>query len=301
MAAASAIRARVFVVGVPRSGTTLVQSLLAAHSATTSFTESHFFSRHYSLLPLLGAPVLVRDPSPRVLAFLAENGEPTCAAAAWFAGAGRRALRVPPLRPFWTRAAARRLVQILDDLAARRGKPVWIEKTPRHLRYGPFLERLCGPGTHVVHVVRDGLEAVASLRAASQRWERPYDLAECVRRWNADTSFSLGRVGAPSAHFVFYEDLTTRPEAVLPPLLAAFGLPWEKDVLDRYGDASRGLVTAEESWKKGVSSGIRPSGTSGRAFTADEREAARRGLRTELYEELRRRTGGSKPAPGGGA
>jgi hypothetical protein len=299
VAAASAIRARVFVVGVPRSGTTLLQSLLAAHSAVTSFTESHFFSRHYSLLPLLGAPVLVRDPSPRVAAFLAENGESPPDAAAWFAGAGGRALRVPALRPLVSRTAARRFVRVLDELASRRGKPVWVEKTPRHLRYGPFLKRLCGPGTHVVHVVRDGLEAVASLRAASQRWERPYDLAECVRRWNADTSFSLGRVGAPSAHFVFYEDLATRPETVLPPLLAAIGLSWERDVLDRYGDASRGLVTAEESWKKGVSSGIRPSGTSGHALTADEREAARRGLRSELYEEIRRRTGAT--APRGGA
>ena len=39
---------RIFVVGVPRSGTTLLQSLLAGHSALTSFTESHFFDRHYS-------------------------------------------------------------------------------------------------------------------------------------------------------------------------------------------------------------------------------------------------------------
>jgi hypothetical protein len=295
VASGSAIRARVFVVGVPRSGTTLLQSLLAAHSATTSFTESHFFSRHFSLLPLLGAPVLVRDPAPRVAAFLAENGETPPDAAAWFAGSGGRALRVPPLRPFVTRAASRRLVRVLDELASRRGKPVWIEKTPRHLRYGPFLLRLCGPGTHVVHLIRDGLEAVASLRAASQRWERPYDLAECVRRWNADVAFSLGRVGAPSHHFVFYEDLTTRPEAVLPPLLSALGLPWEPEVLEGYGDASRGLVTAEESWKSGVTSGIRPSGTSGHALTADEREAARRGLRTELYEALRRRTGATAP------
>ena len=154
-------------VGVPRSGTTLVQSLPAANSGTTSFTESHFFSRHYSFLPLLGTPVLLRDPSPRVRAFLAENGESPPDAAAWFAGAGGRALRVPVLRALFSRAAARRFVRVLDELASRRGKPVWVEKTPRHLRYGPFLLRLCGPGTHVVHVVRDGLEAVASLRSRS--------------------------------------------------------------------------------------------------------------------------------------
>ncbi len=43
----SVIEGRIFVVGAPRSGTTLVQSLIASHSQVTSFTESHFFSRHF--------------------------------------------------------------------------------------------------------------------------------------------------------------------------------------------------------------------------------------------------------------
>ena len=65
---------RIFVVGVPRSGTTLVQSLLAAHSQVTSFTESHFFSRYFRALPRLSSAILTRDPAPRVRDFLLENG-----------------------------------------------------------------------------------------------------------------------------------------------------------------------------------------------------------------------------------
>ena len=49
----SAIERRIFIVGVPRSGTTLVQSLLASHTAMTSFTESHFFRKNFSIVPLL--------------------------------------------------------------------------------------------------------------------------------------------------------------------------------------------------------------------------------------------------------
>ena len=41
------IESRILVVGVPRSGTTLVQSLLAAHSQVASWTESHLFARHF--------------------------------------------------------------------------------------------------------------------------------------------------------------------------------------------------------------------------------------------------------------
>ena len=87
----SGIEKRVFVVGVPRSGTTLVQSLLATHSTATSFTESHFFSRHYALLPLLGTPILTRNPGPRLREFLAENPEPPPAASDWFDPMGRGA------------------------------------------------------------------------------------------------------------------------------------------------------------------------------------------------------------------
>lgn len=44
------IEAPIFVVGVPRSGTTLLQSLLSAHSSTYSLPETHFFP---TILPRL--------------------------------------------------------------------------------------------------------------------------------------------------------------------------------------------------------------------------------------------------------
>ena len=37
------IKKRIFIVGCPRSGTTLLQSLLAAHPLICSFPETHFF------------------------------------------------------------------------------------------------------------------------------------------------------------------------------------------------------------------------------------------------------------------
>ena len=40
----NSIQQRLFLVGCPRSGTTLLQSFLAAHSEIYSFPESHFFN-----------------------------------------------------------------------------------------------------------------------------------------------------------------------------------------------------------------------------------------------------------------
>lgn len=293
------IDGRIFVVGVPRSGTTLVQSLLAAHSATTSFTESHFFDRHFTHLPLLGGPILTRDPEPRVREFLAENQEEPPAVAA---GLAARPLGVRPLLPFQTRAVALHLLKVLDELTLRRGRSCWIEKTPRHLRYLPFLERVAGSEARLcfVHVIREGLEVVASLHQASQSWERPYDPADCVRRWNADVGFSLGRSGSATDHFVFYEELTARPEATLQRLLVALGLGWEPEILERQAATADRLVTRqEEAWKADLGRGIRPSATSERTLTAEQRERMSRSLRQGLYEELRQRSRQSSPDAGG--
>ncbi len=191
--------------------------------------------------------------------------------------------------PFRTRPVAERLLRVLDELTLGRGRSSWIEKTPKNLRYIPLLESVSGPEprTHFVHVIRDGLEVVASLHDASQNWEDPHDLSSCVRRWNRDVSLSLRRFGAPTDHFVFYEELTSRPEATLRRLLAELGLGWEPDILERYARTSDRLITRQEAWKEGVGRRIRPSGTSDRALTPEQRDRVTRSLRHSLYHQLR--------------
>jgi hypothetical protein len=287
MTADPVIDLRIFVVGVPRSGTTLLQSLLAAHSAVASFTESHFFSRHFSFVPLRRGPILSRNPLPRLREFLAENDAAGAGAARWFE-ARQRLLRMRPVLPLMTRSVANRLVGVLDELAQRRGRATWIEKTPMHLRYVPFLERLSGPepSTRFVHMVRQGLEVVSSLQLASQGWERSYDLATCARRWNDDVELSLGRMGSRQDHFVLYEELASQPEKTLARLVDELGLEWEPEMLHRYGRASDGLVTDDEPWKAGVGRRIQPSATSERVLTPEQRSQVSRWLRPELYERI---------------
>ena len=277
---------RVFVVGVPRSGTTLVQSLLATHSTATSFTESHFFSRHYALLPLLGTPILTRDPGPRLREFLAENHEAPPAAASWFETGGASGGRA--FLPHRTRLAARQFLRVLDEVALSRGRSCWIEKTPRHLRYVPLVEKVSASdsSTRFVHVIRQGLDVVASLHQASRTWEIPYDLDACVRRWNEDVGFSLSRIGAPRDLFVFYEELTAQPEAALRRLLAGLGLGWEPEILEEFGHTSGRLITSEEAWKSGVDRGIRRSPAASGALGAAERERVTRCLEPGLYERI---------------
>ena len=304
-----AIDRRLFIVGVPRSGTTLVQSLLAAHSEVTSFTESHFFSRHFKALftqrPEGSTAILTRDPAPRLRDFLAENGWREDDENSSGTSAVDRGLEgLPPrlLLPFRTRPVARHLLRTLDELALLRGKSTWVEKTPRHLRYIPFLEKLLDgePGTHFVHVIRGGLETVASLHAASQNWERPYDLEACVERWNADVAFSLSRArmqgdkrtadASGPDHFIVYEQLTAQPSVTLERLLADLGLAWEPEIFDQHRQGSERLITREETWKANVEREVSRSGTSKQVLTEAQRAHANASLRHDLYRELLERS-----------
>ena len=278
-----AIEHRIFVVGVARSGTTLVQSLLAAHDRLTSFTESHFFSRPFSHLPMLG-PVLVRNPRPGLERFLEENEEAPEVLDDFHLPSARALL------PFHTRRASRNFLNLLDDLAKRRGKAGWIEKTPRHLLATALIEKVAEPAPHFVHVVRDGLETVASLYRASQNWEKAYDLDECVKRWNAGISLSLALMLDPAHaenhHGVVYEELTAEPERVLSHLLPRLGLEWQPQILERFAEVSQQLITPEEEWKADVGRSIQPSATSQNVLTAEERETVRRGLNRTTYAFL---------------
>ena len=292
---------RLFVVGAPRSGTTLLQSLLGSHSALTTFTESHFFSRHYGLLPGTDRAVLRRDPLPRLREFLIENGEDESLAETVAAAASGSVLPGPLALARRSHAVGRALLAVLDRLAERRGASGWVEKTPRHLHFVELIEKLSEPvgRTCFVHLLRDGVEVVASLRAASQHWPESYDLETCVERWNEDVERSARRLESLSEReqhggdeIVFYDELAADPEGVVRTLLARLDLGWEPEILERRAEVARSVVLDAEVWKQRAEQEIRVSDASSlgkQRLSESELELARRKLRLEPYERLRER------------
>lgn len=278
---------RIFIVGAPRSGTTLVQSLLAAHSQITSFTESHLFRKHFSHVPLLPDPILTTDPYPHLLDFLAENGEDPTPSVRWFESRHTRILAARPLLPLQTRTVARRLLAVLDEVAHRRGISNWIEKTPWHLRHISLLENTSPQDrTHFIHVIRRGPDVVASLHKASKNWELAYDLESCARRWNEDVARSLALVGHPNHHFVVYEMLTAAPETALRDLVKRLGLAWEPEILERFSAAADEIVTSHETWKHDVGRPISPSATCHIELDDVQRRLVNELLDSGLYDRL---------------
>lgn len=257
-----AVAARIFLVGCPRSGTTLLQSLLCAHPQVFSVPETHL----YSLIPspnrvLRRLGFARRDAPARFSALLASLGLPPVT------------VRSPFVRDY-----LRALAAALDRATLAAGKTVWLEKTPRHLLFIDTIARTL-PGAKFVHLVRRGPDVVASLyevtRDYPEVWGGPRSLEACVERWLRDTAISRryeNRVG----HFtVRYEALAEDPEGILRDLFAFVGVSYgdaqRAAVMTGYAGAAEG-VAGGEAWKASVRGAIRPRRGKFSSFTP-ERQA----------------------------
>lgn len=249
---------RAFLVGSPRSGTTLLQSLLTAHPSVVSFPETFFFEKVVPRAGLRRRLGLASARTPEAIANLDALGI-GC-------GAAR-----DPGRLASVGRCARIFTARMDAAARRADASLWLEKTPGHLRYVAEIERHV-PRARIVHLVRAGEAVVASLHEVKQRhpdvWHGPEDLDELVGVWRANLHRTRDCVGRPNHAFVSYERLVEDPAGVMAALCAFLDLRGDSDAIDQvlagYG-ASAAKVTGrvngsvgvvEEPWKATVAAPI---------------------------------------------
>ena len=209
--------APIFVVGVPRSGTTLLRMVLDSHPDVMCGPEAPWIAGRG------GTPM----PSfARLTSFLTEN---KWGAVSGFSGVDEETVN---------EAMGGAIDTILSKAAATQGAKRWAEKTPENVINAPFLHRLF-PHARFVHVVRDGRDvALSTIRSQwktivlhASRVRNTYRNA--LRRWVEWTNQFEGDAAALNLSYrrVFYESLVRDPERELRQLLAFLRLPWRDDIL----------------------------------------------------------------------
>lgn len=274
---------RVFLVGCPRSGTTLLQSLLAAHSQVASLPETHFFQN------LLNCEEHRRsgDNQPGLMRRLQLVRRRLCLAAGYVSD--KRVRRswgeVPELDAPGVRCTVRehieRFVEGMDARCLAAGRSIWVEKTPDHLYYLEHIHRYV-LGARFIHLIRDGEEVVASLYSAGRNyptWASFLDLDRAAERWNAAVEESLAYAGRPGHLLVRYEALLAQPEQTLKQLMAFVGASYEPQMLEEAGREVAGLVRHDEPWKGSVAGGLRDRRKFEWVFTPEQRAAVTHSLR----------------------
>jgi hypothetical protein len=195
----------IVVLGVPRSGTTLMRRLLDAHPRICCPAETQLLSacsRFLEEVPFAGG-----------LATGAISG-------LGFAGYSREEV-LTRLREF--------AFGFFREIAARNNKPRWAEKTAQDVFHLDSIEALCGARCRYVCVVRHGLDVACSIAELSAKMHRVLpELHEYIKRYAvpleaytrawADGNERLLAFAAAHPGWCIqsrYEDLLADPEAEL--------------------------------------------------------------------------------------
>jgi protein-tyrosine sulfotransferase len=211
----------IIVLGMPRSGTTLLRRLLDAHPR----------------ICCPGETFLLRA-SARFI-----QGERIASGIDYGVLGGLRALGVAEESIL---SALRQLCfGMLDQLAQRERKPRWACKTAVDSFYPREIERLYGDHARFIIMIRHGLDVVCSLQEFTQELQAYIsELHAYVRRfakpleafahaWVDVTSELLAFAERqPGAILIRYEDLVEQPETTLRRLLAFVDEPWDPAVIE---------------------------------------------------------------------
>lgn len=270
------ISTRVFLVGCPRSGTTILQSLLAANSHVVSFPETHFYERvirSRRLLSALGVPS--RKARPHWDVFLAEIGH-------------------TEMRSFLPKNAifdwqfSKAFLQVLDTITLNQGKSVWLEKTPGHLRRINHIEKLVS-SVRFIHILRNGEDNIASLFEVGNKYPEIWfpwygTLDQCIQRWVTDIRISKEYSFRKDHRLVRYEQLIENPKIVLMNLCEFIGVPFEEYMLSNYSKSADQLILEREPWKTSVHEPIWTTGK--RRFHDYLNDEQRQYIRSHIPEDL---------------
>ena len=195
-------RRPVFVIGMPRSGTTLLQQMLVSHPSIVSVGEQQFASESFRRALIKAGNVMLEAISPAVI------GE----AARWH---------------------LQRLQDRLMRLSLRDDAERIIDKLPDNYMFAGWLA-IAFPNTTIVHCLRDPRDvALSCWRTQFSRIVWGFDLAHVshrieqhrrlMRHWRSTIGGRLTEIR--------YERLVADPETELRRVLAALGLDWHPDVL----------------------------------------------------------------------
>jgi hypothetical protein len=218
--------APLILLGVRRSGTTLLRVMLDRNAELAVPDESYFVPqlahRHRRVVDV---DAFVDDL--RRLPTLVE----------WKVSPDEVARR---LRPGMTTGAA--IAAVFETYANGHGKARWGDKTPLYMQYLPLLERLF-PDARFVHLVRDGRDAALSVLSVpagimTEGWGHPRDAAGFACQWanEVHAARELGRrVGTGRYLEVGYEALVAEPEAEVRGICAFLGLAYDGAMVDYAG------------------------------------------------------------------
>jgi protein-tyrosine sulfotransferase len=225
----------ILIFGVPRSGTTLLRTILNAHPAIACGPEVPWLARH-------------QEASIQALSQALTEGEYSLV----------HNFGVPP----WQ--VRRRIRELIDglftDFAATQGKARWAHKTPDDCLYAGFFTQLF-PDAKYLHIERHPLDvALSTARISTHRrgvspWHENQlliapgcalanNLFNAALRWRSWNERLRAALRETDCHHFAYEEMVTAPEKTFADLFNFLGETFSPELLE-YGKSSAILPANE--------------------------------------------------------
>jgi hypothetical protein len=235
------------VLGVRRSGTTLLRVMLDRHPDLAVPDESYFI------------PQLADRQRSRVdvEAFLDDLRRlPTILE--WEIPLDEVRARLRPGMPLGDAIGA-----VYETYAAIHGKHRWGDKTPMYMQRLPLIERLF-PDARYVHLIRDGRDTAVSFLSmppgiVTRTWAHPRNAGEFACQWRAEVEAAraLGaRVGDRYLE-TRYEELVDDPERELRRICDLAALEFDPAMLEYAGKVDLSAKPHQQSLAKAPTPGLR--------------------------------------------
>jgi predicted secreted protein len=227
-----------FIVGVNRSGTTLLRLMLDSHPELTIPPETHFVPE---MIRLARRRNTTRKRLARAATEHPRWGD-------FGLDADELLRRLQDVKPLTPADAIRAFYELY---AEKEGKPRWGDKTPRYMRAMPRIERAL-PEARFIHLIRDGRDVALSQAERSLDGEAP-PITEVAGRWKRRIETARVHSADLDAYLeVRYEDLVGDPGAALAQICDFIELPYDAAMLGyheraalRLGEMDRDLGTGE--------------------------------------------------------
>jgi hypothetical protein len=278
----NAVNPYAFIVGCPRSGTTLLRRMLDAHREIAITRETHWIPKRLERRTGVRPDGRV---TPELLSSLLSDDR--------FRRMGLDEAELRSLvheEPPPTYAA---FVSAVFDLYGRaQGKALAGDKTPAYVTRMSMLHGLW-PSARFVHLIRDGRDVVLSLLAWGRArlpsrppgWrEQPVIAAALLWDCRVRLGVEAGRgLGPRHYHETRYESLTTRPAEECARLCEFLGLPYDDAMLRFHEGRERHQpgLSAKKAWRP-ITPGLRDWRSEMRPRDVERVEAAAGELLAEL-------------------
>ena len=229
-----------FIIGVGRSGTSLLQSMLNAHSQVAFVPETSFV-RRFLITNELGKR-LKKHGKKRLGDFLSNDYLMK-----------RLGLDIPAIinnMDFKPKSLSQDIYcSLLDVYKKKENKSIVGDKDPRLIEYLPFIKKFF-PNSYVIHIIRDPRDVLLSKMKTDWSKNRPWVLHVLINK--IQLSYAVKARGYFGDRFIEikYEELLQNPEIVLKDMCKKIHIDFEANML-RFALSAKKLVSDNEmQWKK---------------------------------------------------